>query len=137
MTTIVWFRQDLRISDNPALSEAAVLGPVLPVFIHDTSETGSEFEALGGASRWWLHHSLKALAETLPGLVLLQGDPRILIPWLVKETGSTAVFWNRCYEPHLIERDTEIKALLKELKLPILKGNKAYSELYQKMVLSS
>ena len=53
---IVWFRQDLRLQDNPALSAALALGgPVLPVWILDDAGEGDW--AAGGATRWWLHHS--------------------------------------------------------------------------------
>ena len=67
---IYWFRNDLRISDNPALSAAAEIGEVLPVFILSDSEND-----LGSASKWWLHHSLHDLNERLGDrLILLRGD---------------------------------------------------------------
>lgn len=111
MTTIVWFRQDLRTTDNPALAHAAARGKVLPVYVLDESVTPLG-RPVGGASRWWLHHSLAALQRDLPGLVLLAGDPREVIPDLVARTRATAVAWNRCYEPYAIARDKEIKAAL-------------------------
>ena len=108
MTTLVWFRQDLRTADNPALFEAAKNGPVVPVFVlEDPAQTG-ETHPLGGASKWWLHHSLANLAQKLPGLVVCRGDARHVIPQIARETGARSVYWNRCYEPHAIERDTEI-----------------------------
>ncbi len=114
MTSIVWFRQDLRLSDNPALHEAAKTGEVLPVFILEDPDSIGESHPMGAASRWWLHHSLKALSESLGGLLLLRGDARVAIPKLVEDSGAKSVFWNRCYEPHAIERDTEIKKSLKD-----------------------
>ncbi len=114
MITIVWFRQDLRLSDNPALSEAAAQGKVLPVFILEDPQTSGETHALGGASRWWLHHSLRSLKQDLGDLLILRGDARVALPALVEQTGAEAVHWNRCYEPQAIERDSEIKASLKE-----------------------
>ncbi len=108
MVGIVWFRQDLRVSDNPALTQAASAGPVLPVYILDQS-TGQQ-RAIGGAARWWLHHSLAALSKSLGGLVLLRGDPRTVLADLAAQTGAQRVLWNRCYEPAAIARDTEIKA---------------------------
>ncbi|WP_422023252.1 cryptochrome/photolyase family protein [Roseibium sp.] len=113
MTTIVWFRQDLRVSDNQALHEATRRGPVLPVYILETPDQSGDDYPLGGASRWWLHHSLAALKKDLPGLVFLRGSARHLIPELVQETGADAVYWNRCYEPHAIERDSALKEALK------------------------
>ncbi|MEM9632748.1 MAG: deoxyribodipyrimidine photo-lyase [Pseudomonadota bacterium] len=114
MTTLVWFRQDLRIADNPALYEAAKRGPVLPVFVLETAEQSGETHQLGGASRWWLHHSLQELKNSLPGLILLRGSARHQIPQLAREASVKAVYWNRCYEPHAIERDSEIKNTLKQ-----------------------
>jgi deoxyribodipyrimidine photo-lyase len=113
MTTIVWYRQDLRIADNPALYAAAARGPVLPLYILDEVNPGPKWSP-GGASRWWLHHSLATLRDNLGGLVLQRGDPRELLPDLVKASGATAVTWNRCYEPFAITRDTAIKSALQE-----------------------
>jgi deoxyribodipyrimidine photo-lyase len=110
MITIVWFRQDLRLRDNPALTAAANRGSVLPVYILDDVAPGRW--RMGAAGRWWLHHSLTALVKDLGELVLLRGEPGILIPKLVKATGASAVYWNRCYEPFAIERDKAIKARL-------------------------
>jgi len=114
MKTLVWFRQDLRIGDNAALFEAARKGPVLPVFILETPDQSGDTHPLGGASRWWLHHSLAELKSKLPGLVFMRGAARHLIPQLVKENGLEAVYWNRCYEPHAVERDMDLKSALKD-----------------------
>jgi deoxyribodipyrimidine photo-lyase len=62
MTSIVWFRQDLRMGDNPALAEAAKHGPIMPVYILDET-VAPEGRPLGGAARWWLHHSLTRLSR--------------------------------------------------------------------------
>jgi deoxyribodipyrimidine photo-lyase len=113
--TIVWFRQDLRLQDNPALLAALARGgPVVPVYIHD-SDAGGEW-APGGATRWWLHHSLTALAAALQSrgsrLVLGRGEAlRVLREW-VRATGAGAVYWNRCYEPAAIARDKVLKSAL-------------------------
>jgi deoxyribodipyrimidine photo-lyase len=113
MTTIVWFRRDLRTRDNPALSAAVSRGePTLPVFILDDDQAQG-VRPRGGASRWWLHHSLAALDRALGSLVLLRGEPRELLPHLLKKTKATAVFWNRCYEPWAIARDRELKSSLR------------------------
>jgi len=109
MTTIVWFRNDLRLADNPALWHAAARGPVLPVFIWDDTDPRPP----GGASRWWLHHSLQALRARLGSLIILRGDPLALLTDLATKTAADAVFWNRCYEPHAIARDKAIKTALK------------------------
>ncbi len=104
---IVWFRQDLRLADNPALRAAAQTGaPIIAVFVLDDGG-----RALGGASRWWLHHSLAALDASLKKhLVLRRGDAAKILPTLAKQTGAQAVMWNRCYEPFVVARDTQVKS---------------------------
>ena len=111
MTAIVWFRQDLRTQDNPALAAAAKAGNVLPVFILE-DQAGLPWR-LGGAGRWWLHHSLTALRKDLGHLLLLRGAAQDVLPALVKQTKADAVYWNRCYEPHAIERDRQLKTTLR------------------------
>ena len=112
---IVWFRQDLRLSDNPALAFAAKSGqPVICLYVLDDETPG--VWAMGGASRWWLHHSLAALDAALHkkggGLVLRRGVAAKIVKAVVKETGANAIAWNRCYEPFAVERDTALKKAL-------------------------
>lgn len=64
-TTIHWFRQDLRLADNPALFEAALNGDVLPIYILDDENAGEH--KMGAASRLWLHHALESLNKSLAG----------------------------------------------------------------------
>ena len=114
---LIWFRNDLRLSDNPALlAAAASKRPLIAAYVLDYESAGDW--AMGGASRWWLHHSLKALSDALSdaggGLVLRRGDAREVIPALVEETGAAAVYWNRAYEPWAIARDKQIKSALSE-----------------------
>jgi deoxyribodipyrimidine photo-lyase len=106
--SIVWFRQDLRIHDNPALNAAAEQGVLLPIYILDDANAAQW--AMGGASRAWLHHSLTALNRSLEGrLQLFVGDAREIISRLLDEQQIDAVFWNRCYEPWRVQRDILIK----------------------------
>jgi len=116
---IVWFRQDLRITDNPALTAACQTGsPVLPVYVLDDDSPGDW--RMGAASRWWLHGSLSSLRKNLDGrLILLRGNAADLIPRIAREVGATSVFWNRCYEPWRIARDTRIKAALRDLAVRV------------------
>lgn len=109
---IAWFRQDLRLADNPALRAACRDGaPVLPVYILDDDNAGEW--RMGAASRWWLHHSLRKLSRSLDGrLLLLSGDAARLLPELAARTGASGVCWNRCHEPWRIARDRGIKATL-------------------------
>lgn len=109
---IHWFRQDLRLQDNPALTAAAAAGTVVPVYILDDEAAGAWRP--GAASRWWLHHALLALNEALDGrLHVFKGCAEQIIPELGQQLGAAAVFWNRCYEPWRIKRDQQIKEQLK------------------------
>ncbi len=109
---IVWFRQDLRLSDNPALQAATGTGaPVLPVYVLDDENAGEW--SMGAASRWWLHESLNSLHSDLDGgLQFFKGRADQLIPRLAEQVNAGGVFWNRCYEPWRISRDKVIKAEL-------------------------
>ena len=104
MTTIVWFRIDLRLVDNPALHAAAARGAVVPVFIHAPEE--EQPWSPGGASLWWLHQSLTALDASLKQagsrLVIRKGATLATLLALIEETGATGVYWNRRYEPAVI-----------------------------------
>ena len=111
--TIVWFRQDLRLQDNPALAAAVARGgPIVPVYILD--DAGEGRWPAGGAARWWLHHSLAALDAALRErgscLVLARGESGPVLRALISATGADAVHWNRRYEPAVIARDQALKA---------------------------
>ncbi|MDA0204480.1 MAG: deoxyribodipyrimidine photo-lyase [Acidobacteria bacterium] len=113
--SLVWFRQDLRLADNPALQAAVDRGePIIPIYIWSPEE--EEGWAPGGASQWWLHGSLKALAadlETLGSrLVLRSGRALPALQKLARQTGAGAVFWNRRYEPAAVERDRQVEQAL-------------------------
>ncbi len=109
-TSIVWFRRDLRVVDNPALSAAADRGPVLPVYIYSPEEDGAW--APGGASRAWLHRSLNRLADDLNDLGaelhFYCGDSSEILDRLVGETGADAVYYNRRYEPQGADVDKRV-----------------------------
>ncbi len=117
--TLLWFRQDLRLADNPALHAAMARGAVVPVYLWTPHEEG-EWPP-GAASRWWLHHSLHALAADIAargGSLLVrthaQRGALELLQDLLRETGADGVCWNRRYEPAAIERDGRVKAALRE-----------------------
>jgi deoxyribodipyrimidine photo-lyase len=114
INAIHWFRQDLRLSDNPALNRAIAAGKLLPLYILDTQNTGSK--PLGSASRCWLHHSLEKLSHSLNNeLNILSGDPMSILKNIISEYDIKIVTWNRCYEPWQIKRDKAIKSELQEL----------------------
>jgi deoxyribodipyrimidine photo-lyase len=109
---IFWFKQDLRISDNPGLFEAAQHGSVLPVYILNEDE--AQTLKMGSASKWWLHHSLDKLNKSLNNkLNIYIGNPRDIISRIIRENNIDAVYWNRRYEPGHIREDTNIKAFLR------------------------
>jgi len=113
---IVWFRRDLRLADNPALTEAVRSNrPVVPVYIWSPDE--EKPWAPGAASRWWLHHSLAALAASLEKrgsrLIIRSGSFEEELRKLLKSTKADTVYWNRLYDPALIRRDSRIKSTLR------------------------
>ena len=105
MTAIVWLRNDLRLDDQPALS-AAAHGPALFVYVHDENATG---RPLGGASRWWLDKSLRALAQAIHDiggrLDVVAGDAAEILPALAR--GDDVVTFTRAYTA--AERRTEAR----------------------------
>ena len=112
-TVLVWFRRDLRLADNPALTWAARSGlAVLPIYILDES-SGDAPE--GCATRWWLQGSLESLALGLARkgsrLTLRRGPASSVLPALIRQVQAVAVAWNRRYEPHLHQKDAEVRAL--------------------------
>ena len=114
--TIVWFRHDLRLDDNPAFLEATRRGSVLPVFIWAPEEE-APWEP-GAASRWWLHQSLESLSEKLQKvgcpLVIRRGPTLKSLQQVAREVHATDVVWNRRYEPAVVKRDTVIKKTLSQ-----------------------
>ncbi|MBP0446033.1 deoxyribodipyrimidine photo-lyase [Roseomonas sp. SSH11] len=110
---ILWFRQDLRLADNPAL-EAARQRPVLPVFVLDDAAAGDL--AYGGAARWWLHHSLEALGRDLGArgapLLLLRGDAVALLADLAERIGAGEVHAGWLAEPWARAQEAALAARL-------------------------
>lgn len=111
---IVWFRHDLRLSDHPALHAAIRHGCVVPLFIWSPEEE-REWSP-GSASRWWLHRSLQSLEQQLrkrgSRLIIREGPSQAILGELVEATGASAVYWNRRYEPAVVQRDLEVKESL-------------------------
>ena len=105
---LFWFRNDLRLGDNPGFSEACLSGTILPVYILDKNID------IGSASKWWLYYSLHKLNEALKnGLHVISGDSEAVILDICKTYDITSVFWNRSYEPFRIHQDDKIQKVLK------------------------
>lgn len=114
--SIVWFRDDLRLADNPALRAAVDRGaPIIALFVLDEESPG--IRPLGGAARWWLHHSLASLAERLREkggrLVLRRGPAARTVRGVVQDAAAGAVFWNRRYGLPEREIDADLKSSLR------------------------
>lgn len=112
---IVWFRGDLRLADHAALAAAVASGrPVLPVYVLDDERPGAW--RMGGASRWWLHGSLEALAAGLRArgadLLLRRGNASAVIPELLEQTGAAELHAGQMHEPWARTVETKLTALL-------------------------
>lgn len=119
---IVWFRRDLRLGDNQALRNAiGDADEIIPLYIWAPEEE-SPWQA-GGASKWWLHHSLTELNNDLTAkgsyLLIRSGDSLVELEQLRKETNAKGVYWNRLYDPAIVERDKAIKSKLSSLDFEI------------------
>lgn len=110
---LLWFRRDLRLGDHPALTAACETGrPVIPVFIYD-----EVVETHGAAPKWRLGLGVAKLGQTLADkgsrLILRRGKALDVLQDLIAETGASAVYWSRLYDPASKERDTGVKSGLK------------------------
>ena len=126
--TLLWFRNDLRLADHPALAAALARGgPIVPVYIFDPAADGAW--PRGAASRWWLHHALASLGAEIGRrggrLILRRGEALAVLQALSRETGATAVYWHRAYEPAAIARDTRLKSTLQADGLEVRSFNTA------------
>lgn len=109
---IMWFRNDLRLGDNKALAAAVASGaPVIPLYILDDETPGPW--RMGGASRWWLHQSLTSLQAALvkraSRLLIRRGEAQALLSGIVRETGASAIYFSRAYEPYNVALEQRLK----------------------------
>src|ERR1700742_3567668 len=109
---LVWFRDDIRLSDHPALhAAAATRRPVICLYVFDETSRGPGARPIGGAARWWLAQSLRSLQNSLGAhgvpLLLRQGPAARIIAEVARESGATDLFWNAIAQaPHqATERD--------------------------------
>lgn len=126
-TAIVWFRQDLRISDNPAIAAASAMGQILPIYIFD--DCAPEGFKIGSASKIWLHHSLRKLNDSLKGcLNLYIGQSDKIIAHLIKLLNVKSIYWNICYEPWHLDQENTVKKICKQTftRFEAFNGNYLY-----------
>jgi deoxyribodipyrimidine photo-lyase len=117
VTTVYWFRRDLRLADNEGLTAAAARGTVVPVFVSgDAPGCDARGEVEGAASRWWLHHSLERLRDSLAreglSLVIRRGSPAAVLQALAVEVAADAVYWQRSYDPADVAEEAAVAAAL-------------------------
>ena len=109
---IHWFRNDLRLGDNRALAAAVATGaPVITLYILDEVTPGPW--KMGAASRWWLHHSLAALEKDIANrgsqLILRCGGALDVLLRIAKESGASAIYFTRSYEPSSVALEEDLK----------------------------
>jgi len=119
ITGLHWFRQDLRIADNPALHAAcAQCDALVCLFIDDPQD--QTVSQLGAASKVWLHHSLESLSNDLQArgaqLLIARGASEDVLQQVIASFAITRLFWNRCYDPKSIRRDKKIKQVFSNLQ---------------------
>lgn len=120
---LFWFRQDLRIKDNPGLNYACQHHQeILLLYILDE-------KVIHTAQAWWLYHSINQLIQDLEQyqikLVLKKGTPEQIIDELIAQYHIDAVYWNRCYEPERIHHDQQLKSKLKHQSITVNSFNSA------------
>ena len=110
MTTVVWYRQDLRVRDHDALLDACARGPVVPVYCWHPEGEGAW--PLGGAQRWWLDRSLRALARELESrgsrLLVRSGDPADELASVARAAGAVRVACTRRHEPAAMREEERV-----------------------------
>src|ERR1700740_24351 len=117
---IVWVRDDLRLSDHPAVHAASKTGrPVICLYVFDETPGAPGGRPLGGAARWWLAQSLRALQKRLNAvgrsLLLRKGPTAKVIPELARTTGADAVFWNEIAQAPQQALAGQVAAALNEI----------------------
>ena len=113
---IHWFRQDLRLQENPSLlSLSKKVDQIIPIYILDLNQR------IGSTSKWWLEKSLISLYDSIQKhngkLNIFAGDPEKIISSILKNSNVKYVSWNRLYDPYSIKRDTKIKSIVTSSKI--------------------
>jgi deoxyribodipyrimidine photo-lyase len=120
---VMWFRRDLRLADNEALSAAAARGPVLPIFVLDPTFANS------GAPRMaFMLRALRALDDEMGGALVMQhGDPVDVLPRVAKADGATEVYVSKDFAPYGRKRDEDVSAALSSVGARLVQSGSAYA----------
>ena len=109
------FKNDLRLSDNPSLTEASKAGHIIPIYIVDESDLHTD-----SAQNWWLQKSLEKLKKSLDNnLYFFKGNYKDIITSIISENDIQGVYWNRSYDPYSIQRDKDLKSYLEENNIEV------------------
>ena len=118
--SIIWFRRDLRLNDNPALVNASKHKKVLPIYIFDEDIDGK----IGGASKAWLEKSLASLTNSLNGnLSIYKGNTKTIFMNLLDRYQIEGVYWNRQYAEREKSRDKYLKNFFKDKNIKVQSSN--------------
>lgn len=124
-TNLVWFRQDLRLSDNPALFAAASRGHVLPIYIFD--DCAPRGFKVGAASKLWLERGLQNLNNAMGGrLNFYKGSADAIIKDLIQKYNVSAIFCSSCFEPWHQKQEKQVETLANESGLHFEAFNSNY-----------
>ena len=122
MVSVMWFRRDLRLADNPALLEACADGPVLPLFVLDPALWGPS----GPVRRAYLGRSLRALADEVP-LAVVRGDPVRRVVLAAREAGADRVHVAADFGPYGRARDEAVERALADAGIELVRTGSPYA----------
>ncbi|MGI8523454.1 MAG: cryptochrome/photolyase family protein [Nocardioides sp.] len=123
MSSVMWWRRDLRLRDNPALATAAAEGPVVPLFVLDPAL----WEPAGAPRRAYLVDSLGRLAEAVGGLTVRSGDPVREVVRVAREAGADQVHVAADFGPYGAARDERVDAALAEHGIELVRTGSPYA----------
>ncbi|MDQ3095345.1 MAG: DNA photolyase family protein [Actinomycetota bacterium] len=124
VTSVMWFRRDLRLADNPALIEAIrAADDVVPLFVFDPRL----WDPAGPSRRCYLSASLRALSDRIGGLVVRCGDPVEMVAALAREVDAQSVHVAADFGPYGAERDVAVEAALAETGVALVRTGSPYA----------
>ncbi len=123
-TSVIWFRRDLRLADNPALVEAVESGDeVVPLFVFDPRL----WDRAGPSRRAYLLESLAALSDRVGGIVVRRGEPADVVPTVARQSKASSVHVAEDFGPYGTERDAAVEAALSDLDVTLVRTGSPYA----------